>query len=70
MIQYFGYPAEKYRIPNTDGYMLEMHRIPYGINGSSSSIGPPLLLVHCLLCSSSDYIMNFPDRALGKPNLT
>ncbi|XP_050735948.1 lipase 3-like [Eriocheir sinensis] len=64
IIEEFGYPAEIHHVTTPDGYILELHRVPHGIGGSSGD-RPVALLQHCLLCSSSDYIMNTPEEALA-----
>ncbi len=33
MIEYWGYPVEEHRVTTDDGYILTMHRIPYGKDG-------------------------------------
>lgn len=67
LIEAQGYPAEIHNVVTEDGYILEMHRIPHGINNTTPILGPrPVVyLQHCLFCSSSDWIMNTPDRALA-----
>lgn len=60
-----NYPSEIHHVTTPDGYILELHRIPHGVTGSRKD-RPVALLQHCLLCSSSDYIMNTPDQALGE----
>ena len=35
MIEYWGYPVEEHRVTTDDGYILTMHRIPYGKDGPS-----------------------------------
>lgn len=67
MIEYFGYPAEAHTITTPDGYILEMHRIPFGVKQST---GPktPVLVQHGILCSSADYVINFPYQSLGLLN--
>lgn len=32
IIEYWGYPSEKYELLTSDGYYLEIDRIPYGIH--------------------------------------
>ncbi|RXG72375.1 Lipase 3 [Armadillidium vulgare] len=65
IIQSFGYPAETHHVTTEDGYILELHRIPYGINGPSEEVRPVAFLQHGLLSSSFDWISDKPDRALG-----
>ncbi|KAF7267489.1 hypothetical protein GWI33_019287 [Rhynchophorus ferrugineus] len=59
-----GYPLENHYVETEDGYILNLHRIPYGINTSDSS-RPPVLLMHGLLSSSMDWIMPGPNKSLG-----
>ena len=60
-----GYPAEIHKVITEDGYILELHRIPHGISQVKSDDRPPVFLNHCLLCTSSAFVMNSPDKALG-----
>ncbi|XP_068215960.1 lipase 3-like [Palaemon carinicauda] len=64
LIAAFGYPVEIHHVTTEDGYILELHRIPHGVTGPSEN-RPVAYLEHCLLCSSSDYIMNYPNEALA-----
>ncbi|KAK3875750.1 hypothetical protein Pcinc_019389 [Petrolisthes cinctipes] len=71
LIEYFGYPVEVHHVTTSDGYVLELHRIPRGINETEEggTEGKRVAyLQHCLLCSSSDWIMGNPDRALETPS--
>ncbi|XP_026751643.2 lipase 3-like [Galleria mellonella] len=66
-----GYPTEKHRVKTTDGYILQMHRIPAGRrtirrSGTPNAKGKKaVLIVHGLLGSSSDFVIMGPDRSLG-----
>nr|UZS00785.1 gastric triacylglycerol lipase [Neocaridina denticulata sinensis] len=62
-----GYPAEIHHVTTEDGYILELHRIPFGKKEKipTKTPRPVVFLHHCLLCSSSDFIMNTPDKALA-----
>ncbi|RXG54876.1 Gastric triacylglycerol lipase, partial [Armadillidium vulgare] len=40
IIQSFGYPAEVHHVTTEDGYILELHRIPYGVDGPSEEVRP------------------------------
>ncbi|XP_069194758.1 lipase 3 [Procambarus clarkii] len=64
LIEAFGYPVEIHHVTTEDGYILELHRIPYGLSGPSSD-RPPVYLQHGLVSSSADWIMNSADEALG-----
>ena len=64
-----GYPIEVHRVQTPDGYIVELHRIPHGVQdarGESNKPRPVAYLVHGIFRSSSDWVMNTPDNALGK----
>ena len=44
-----------------------MHRIPHGKsdNKSREEIRPVVFVQHCLLCSSADFLVAYPTKALG-----
>uniref|UniRef100_A0A7I4YFX5 Lipase n=2 Tax=Haemonchus contortus TaxID=6289 RepID=A0A7I4YFX5_HAECO len=65
IIKHWGYPVEVHHVVTPDGYILEMHRIPYGKAGPSNTSRPVVFLQHGLECSSSDWIMNLPDQSAG-----
>ncbi|XP_037779598.1 gastric triacylglycerol lipase-like [Penaeus monodon] len=67
IIAYYRYPVEVHQVTTEDGYILELHRIPHGIKEPQTSRHPrpPILLQHCLLCSSAEFVMNTPDKALA-----
>ncbi|XP_037071346.1 lipase 3-like [Pollicipes pollicipes] len=60
-----GYPAEEHDITTGDGYIITIHRIPYGRAGPGAGPRPVAHLQHGLLSASSDWIMQPPDRALA-----
>ena len=77
-----GYPAEIHLVTTLDGYILELHRIPYSRQEHkrwtaknrlrhkqrqrhTSGDRPVVFLQHGLLCSSSDWVLNAPDKGLG-----
>uniref|UniRef100_A0A914CBE6 Partial AB-hydrolase lipase domain-containing protein n=1 Tax=Acrobeloides nanus TaxID=290746 RepID=A0A914CBE6_9BILA len=66
LIRHWGYPVETYQATTKDGYILTLHRIPYGRHQSSGAIGKPIVfLQHGLLCTSSVWIMNLPHQSPG-----
>ena len=52
-----------------DGYILTMHRIPYSKNNpdslDSNTTRPVVFVQHGLLCSSADFVLSDPPKALG-----
>ena len=60
-----------------DGYILQLHRIPFGKSKSScfpqlydlDGVGkrrrPPVFLQHGLLCTSSIWLLNLPHQSAG-----
>ncbi|XP_050046766.1 lipase 3-like [Dermacentor andersoni] len=63
-----GYPFERHRVVTDDGYIIEMHRIPWGRMGKPTGWPPkrqPILLMSGLLGDSSNYVLDFPDQSLG-----
>ena len=68
LIRYWGYPAESHDVVTDDGYILTMHRIPYGRknNGNAPTKKRQVFhLQHGLLCSSSNWVTNLPDQSLA-----
>ncbi|KAK0159085.1 hypothetical protein PV328_010011 [Microctonus aethiopoides] len=64
----YGYPLEAHRVITDDGYILEMHRIPYGRYENQHSIKndrTPIILQHGLAGSSADWVIPGPERALA-----
>ncbi|XP_059621164.1 lipase 3-like [Phlebotomus argentipes] len=67
MIESYGYPVETHVAQTADGYLLTMHRIPYGrAPGAGPAPNKPVVfLQHGLLCSSADWVVIGPSRALA-----
>uniref|UniRef100_A0A0N5ALW2 Abhydro_lipase domain-containing protein n=1 Tax=Syphacia muris TaxID=451379 RepID=A0A0N5ALW2_9BILA len=62
----WGYPLETHSVITADGYILLLHRIPHGQNGSffnSNTTRPVVFLQHGLLCTSSVWLMNMPHQS-------
>lgn len=66
IIRRWGYPAEAHQVVTSDGYILTLHRIPYGRNGGPSGAGKPVAFVqHGLLGSSATFLANLPNETLS-----
>ena len=68
LIKFWGYPAETHKVLTRDGYILTMHRIPFGRHQSSpknATQRPVFYLQHPLMGSSSDWVINLPNQSLG-----
>ncbi|XGW14683.1 hypothetical protein V3C99_000731 [Haemonchus contortus] len=66
IIQYWGYPVEVHYAVTQDGYILELHRIPYGKDKPTNNTKRPVVfLQHGLECSSADWVMNLPQQSAG-----
>lgn len=67
LIKRNGYPVEVHTALTKDGYILNMHRIPHGINGYdvSKNSRPVVFLQHGLACSSSDWVIMGPEQGFA-----
>ncbi|KAK0410024.1 hypothetical protein QR680_004901 [Steinernema hermaphroditum] len=66
IISHWGYPAETFYATTQDGYILTVHRIPFGKNDQPSDKPKPVVfLQHGLLANSNNWITNLPHLALG-----
>jgi len=54
-----GYPVERHWVTTEDGYILQMHRIPYGKRSGPSPNKPAVFMLHGLVSSSSDWIITY-----------
>ncbi|KAJ8953101.1 hypothetical protein NQ318_013445 [Aromia moschata] len=58
-----GYPIESYYTTTSDGYILNVFRIPRGKTGRNNN--KVAFLQHGLLCSSIDWVIIGPEKALA-----
>ncbi|KAG8230454.1 hypothetical protein J437_LFUL009942 [Ladona fulva] len=65
LIKRHGYPVEIHKVQTDDGYILEMHRIPHGINGKGKTPRPVVFLQHGFICSSSDWVIMGPGKGFA-----
>jgi pimeloyl-ACP methyl ester carboxylesterase len=65
MIRRWGYPGEAHTVIAEDGFALNMHRIPYGLNSSVAIFPrPAVIIAHGLLDSASGWLTNLPGQSL------
>nr|CAD7463606.1 unnamed protein product [Timema tahoe] len=69
LITKYGYPVESHTVTTEDGYILTMHRIPYGKISSDVTSRPAVMVQHGLFSSSADWIVMGPGKGLGWPRL-
>ncbi|XP_065092544.1 lipase 3-like [Ochlerotatus camptorhynchus] len=62
LIRKYGYDVEEHQVLTEDDYLLTMFRIPPR-NGSTGK--RPILMMHSLLSSCSDFVLIGPKHALG-----
>ncbi|XP_014362640.2 lipase 3, partial [Papilio machaon] len=65
LIRKYGYPCEIHRVYTEDKYILEMHRVPHGINKTNNSRRPVIFLQHGLLSSSAEWVLMRPGKGLA-----
>ncbi|XP_026759065.1 lipase 3-like isoform X2 [Galleria mellonella] len=65
-IRYEGYAGESHNVETHDGYILELHRIPYGqFQTTSTSKRPVVFMMHGLMAASNCYILLGPQKSLA-----
>ncbi|KAI6220114.1 Hydrolase, alpha/beta domain protein [Aphelenchoides fujianensis] len=66
IISFWGYPSETHAVTTGDGYVLQMHRIPYGRESpKTNTTRPVILMLHGLEESSADFLINLPQQSAG-----
>jgi lysosomal acid lipase/cholesteryl ester hydrolase len=65
LIQDQGYPCENYVVETSDGFLLNIQRIPFGRKGPTSGPRPVAFLQHGLLDSAAAWVINLPEESLG-----
>eukprot|EP00727_Mastigamoeba_balamuthi_P010962 m51a1_g6489 putative lipase 1 precursor (224) ;mRNA; r:151701-158817 len=58
-----GFRAEEHDVTTSDGYILKLFRIPCSRNGKCG--GPPVLVVHALVCSADEFLLDGAEQSLG-----
>lgn len=69
MVRPKGYPLEEHDVTTRDGYILRTFRIPHGrhenASEASTTIRPPVLLLHGVSLSSTCWVVNEPSESLA-----
>jgi pimeloyl-ACP methyl ester carboxylesterase len=66
IISHWGYAVEEHDVLTKDGYILTLHRIPYGVRNPDRTIKRPVMfLQHGLLGSSAQWVTNLPGQSAG-----
>jgi len=65
LIQAQGYPVENHVIQTSDGFLLNIQRIPYGKNSQNKTNRPVVFLQHGLLDSAATWVVNSATESLG-----
>jgi lysosomal acid lipase/cholesteryl ester hydrolase len=60
----YGYPVETHTVLTADGYLLTLHRIPYGRRNITQH-RHPVILQHGVLASSADWVLLGPEKSLA-----
>lgn len=63
-IQYYGYIPEEHKVTTEDGYILTVFRC--NSRKPFENTKKVVVLLHGILCSSDDFVMNPPHQSLGK----
>ena len=66
LVRYWGYEIETHYVTTDDGYILGMHRIPHGKNGTKNGMkNKPVFMTHCLVCNSAIWLFGPPEKSFG-----
>lgn len=64
-----GYPFESHTVTTKDGYILTLHRIPYGKNYLGPNKRQPVFILHGIALTSSIFV-SIPKKSLGNKNFS
>ncbi|ODM97066.1 Lipase 3 [Orchesella cincta] len=65
IIAKYGYPVEVHHVTTADGYILQLHRIPYGKTCGPAEGKRVIYVQHGLLCDSSSYVLSGVNKSLA-----
>ncbi|CAD5223259.1 unnamed protein product [Bursaphelenchus okinawaensis] len=65
LINYWGYPCQTFDVTTDDGYILQLHRIPFGRESGPAPNKPVIFFQHGLEASSSNWVANLPHQSAG-----
>ncbi|KAH9380096.1 hypothetical protein HPB48_009907 [Haemaphysalis longicornis] len=60
-----GYEVQVHHVTTEDDYILEIDRMPFGVHNGTRTVRPPVLLVHGVVSSAADFVINKPDQSVG-----
>lgn len=60
-----GYPVEEHFVYTADGYILKVFRIPGSASSPAAQGKTVVFLQHGLLCSSADWLVLGPQKAIA-----
>ncbi|XP_077531071.1 lipase lipl-1-like [Haemaphysalis longicornis] len=60
-----GYPVQVHHVITEDDYILEIDRMPFGVDGDTPTLRTPVLLVHGVVSSAADFVLNEPHQSPG-----
>lgn len=70
IIAYRGYPIEIHHVVTDDGYILELHRIPFGKRETrfenSTIHRKPVFLQHGMMATDHFWLLSASNNSLGK----
>jgi pimeloyl-ACP methyl ester carboxylesterase len=69
LIEYNGFESESHHVTTEDGYILALHRIPYGFGGKKENGNKPRIPVlvtnYIMCCTSAEWVINYRNQSLG-----
>jgi len=65
IIAKYGYPVEVHNVTTEDGYILQLHRIPYGRRCGPAAGKKVIYVQHGLLCDSSNFVISGVNKSLA-----